>query len=1100
MNKNSKNNISKKNVPAGVFLLGLFLLCFIIGCVFGLVYITTVSSAQTSRERTVKVGYYENEVFEEGAAEGAVKTGYAYEYYRKLSEYTGWNYEYVYGGFDEMYQKLLDGEIDLLAGLAKKEERTSIIGYPMQPMGNEEYSLVKHETDEEISADPATLSGKKIGVLESAIADVLREYLDGYGVSAEVVTFGDYESVFEAFDTGKIDILAAEGDGAYGREHAEVVCPFGAADYYLCVNIKRNDLLEELNTAQAELVAEEPGYLTTLQNKYYSSSISGHAFSSDERNWIKNNVRLTVGYLDRYLPYSATGDEGQVTGIISDIVPEMFGVMGIDSLEFTYIDYQSYDDMIKAVRSGQIDVAFPVGGGLYYAEESGIYQTSAVASATTDLVYLDEYTEETEKLFASNENNRMQSFYIQSHFPDAKIVYYPSIDDCLKAVLNGEVTATTLNGLRANDILRNSKYDDLHLRQLSKTDDRCFGVRIGNEGLLRLLNRGIKLIGTEYAQTKAYRYVGELYEYTFLDVMKEHAWLFLIIALLIIALIFFLIVRDLRRQKRASRLKTDFVSNMSHEIRTPITAILGMNELIQRECDDDEILGYSDNIDKAGKNLLGIINDILDFSKIEAGRMELVINEYSLPEMIMGLSAMTSFRAGEKGLEFSVDVDEDLPCGLIGDEQKLTQVITNLLTNAIKYTAEGSVSLEVKLVSADEGASPGPSEAAGMSDETGGRKMSCKMRVSVADTGIGIRQEEMEKLYSAFDRLDLDHTGTIEGSGLGLAISESMLELMGSHMEVESTYGEGSTFSFVIEQQINDPAVVGDFSAYESGRTSSREHRVASFTAPDARIMIVDDTPMNLQVIEGLLKNNKMQIDTAGSGSGCIDLYKNETYDVIFLDQRMPGMSGMDTLSELKRLYPEKLKNTPVVLLTANALSGARERAMREGFSDYLAKPVSLRDMEEVLLKYLPEEKVFMVSGDEAACDTGDIDPEMLAIVGRMRKISALDVEHGINYCGDEEDYIEALRTYAASVEERSAMLERHRVEGDMEALSILAHSVKSTSDAVGATGLRDMAKELEFAAKDGDTDTVNEKLPVFIDKYQEFGDEISKALVEIEQ
>ena len=581
----------------------------------------TRSGAEGTTGKTVRVGYYENEVFQEGASEGAVKNGYAYEYYRKLSEYTGWNYEYVYGDFDDLYEKLLSGDIDFLAGLAKKEDRMSIIGYPSLPMGNEQYSLVKHEADEAITADPVTLTGKSIGVLESAIADTLREYLSTHNVNAHVKTFGDYETLFQSFDEGKIDILAAEGDGAYGRDHTEVVCSFGVTDYYLCVSKKREDLLEELDITQAELAAEEPSYLTSLKSKYDSSSVSGHTFSADEKSWLKENHSLTVGYLNNYLPYSTTDEDGEASGIVRDIFPEMFELLDISGIEVSYRGYTAYDDMISDVRNGTIDVAFPVGGGLYYAEESGIYQTSAVASATTDLVYRDKYSEDTGTVFAANKNNRMQIYYIQTCFPDAEIKEYPSIDACLDAVMDGEVTATTLNGLRANDILRNSRYDDLHLQQLSKNDDRCFGVKIGNEGLLRLLNRGIGLLGTEYAQSKAYRYAGDLYEYTFFDMLRQHSLLFFAVLLLIVALIFFLVVRDLRRQRRASRMKSDFVSNMSHEIRTPITAILGMNEMIQRECEDKTILGYSDNIERAGESLLGIINDILDFSRIEAGRM-----------------------------------------------------------------------------------------------------------------------------------------------------------------------------------------------------------------------------------------------------------------------------------------------------------------------------------------------------------------------------------------------------------------------------------------------------------------------------------------------
>ena len=344
-------------------------------------------------DKTVRVGYYENEVFQEGASKDAIKTGYAYEYYLKLSEYTGWKYEYIYGSYGELYQMLLDGRVDLLAGLAWKEERGGLIGYPDAAMGHETYSLVKHDTDPGITAEPSTIAGKKIGVLDSAMVSVLEAWMESKGISADVIRFADYGELFGAFDRNKVDILAAEGDGAYGREHAEVLCSFGASDYYLCVNIQRPDLLTELNLAQAQLAVEEPNYLHSLNSKYYSVSMSSRAFSASEREWIDGHSELRAGFLNNYLPYSDTDDQGKVTGIVQDMVPEILNGLGISGIAVSYRSFDSYDDMIAAVNDGSVDVVFPVGGGLYYSEENGIYQSSAVVSAPTELVFSGEYSE-----------------------------------------------------------------------------------------------------------------------------------------------------------------------------------------------------------------------------------------------------------------------------------------------------------------------------------------------------------------------------------------------------------------------------------------------------------------------------------------------------------------------------------------------------------------------------------------------------------------------------------------------------------------------------------------------------------------------------------
>ncbi len=523
------------------------LLCFVI--MIGIICPVSTPAAEKESE-TVRVGYYENEVFQEGAQPGTVKTGYAYEYYQKLSEYTGWKYEYVYGGFGELYQMLLDGEIDLLAGLAWREERASIIGYPEAVMGNESYYLVKHEADMTITEATESLNGCRIGVLESAMVSVLKQYLEDHHVTAEVIAYSDQIELFDAFDAHDVDVLAAESDGASSREHAEIISIFGASEYYLCVNINRPDLLAELNTAQSLLAVEEPNYLHSLSAKYYSASLSSRAFSQAEREWMNNHTMLRVGYLENYLPYSDTDADGNVTGVIRDIIPDILNAVGISDIEVTFTGYKRYDDLIADITAGLIDVAFPVGGGLYYSEENGIYQSNAVASSTTAIIYKGEFTEQTTSLFAVNENNRMQYYYVRTNYPDAEIVFFPSIDDCLSAVLSGKAKCTTLNGLRANEILKNSEYKNLSILQSSYTDDRSFGVKIGNEGLLKILNRGINILGSDYAQNLSFRYMEGLSSYDFTDMLREHMALFGSILMGVAAVIIVLLIRDTNRSKR----------------------------------------------------------------------------------------------------------------------------------------------------------------------------------------------------------------------------------------------------------------------------------------------------------------------------------------------------------------------------------------------------------------------------------------------------------------------------------------------------------------------------------------------------------------------
>ncbi len=301
-------------------------------------------------------------------------------------------------------------------------------------MGSETYNMVKHSDDDSITYSYSTLTGKKIGVLDSAMVGVLEKFLDEHDITADVHKYPDYQSMLDDFDNGNVDAFVAESDGAADRDNAELLYAFGSNDYYLCVTLDRKDLLEELNIAQEQLSVEEPNYINSLRIKYYSSSISSRSMSNAEKKWLGEHQELRVGYFDNYLPFSDTDDSGNATGMVVELLPHMMEELGITDLTVSYKGYSNYDDMISDMREGIIDVAFQVGGGLYYSEQNGIYQSSTVESSSTEIVYKGEYTEGTETDFAVNENNRMQFYYVSAHYPDAKITFYPTIEDCLEAV------------------------------------------------------------------------------------------------------------------------------------------------------------------------------------------------------------------------------------------------------------------------------------------------------------------------------------------------------------------------------------------------------------------------------------------------------------------------------------------------------------------------------------------------------------------------------------------------------------------------------------------------------------------------------------------
>ncbi len=398
--------------------------------------------------------------------------------------------------------------------------------------------------------------------------------------------------------------------------------------------------------------------------------------------------------------------------------------------------------------------------------------------------------------------------------------------------------------------------------------------------------------------------------------------------------------------EEASRAKSDFLASMSHEIRTPINAILGMDELIIREYDDSQLRQYALNIRNAGNTLMSIINDILDFSKIESGKMELVPVEYDVPLMIYDLVSMEKPRAEKKDLTFIVNADENIPRTLYGDNIRIKQCILNLLTNAVKYTEQGCVAMTVGFEQTD--------------------RDHIKLRVSVKDTGIGIKPEDIERLFTPFERVDLERNRSVEGTGLGMSIVKRLLAMMDSQLEVTSEYGKGSEFSFEVLQEVRDPRPMGNYKTSYDKVIETEVVYHEQFIAPEARILIVDDIEMNLTVASGLLKKTEIQVDTALGGKEALELTAKQKYDVLFIDDRMPGMSGGEMLRELRSRTDDPNSAVPCIVLTANAIAGARDSYMKLGFEDYLSKPIDGTEFEKMLQRYLPKEKV-LIPGSSAA-------------------------------------------------------------------------------------------------------------------------------------
>lgn len=547
-------------------------------------------------------------------------------------------------------------------------------------------------------------------------------------------------------------------------------------------------------------------------------------------------------------------------------------------------------------------------------------------------------------------------------------------------------------------------------------------------------------------------------------------------------------VYDLTKEKnmleevvRANEAKSQFLANMSHEIRTPINGILGMDSVLLKECHDENLREYAKNIQSAGQSLLSIINDILDISKIESGKMEILTIRYQLFSVLNDCYNLTKIKLQNKPVSFIMQINEKLPSWLYGDEVRIRQIINNFLSNAVKYTKEGNITFELDFEE--------------KTDEQ------ILLVITVRDTGIGIKEEDLGKLFESFTRIEEKRNRNIEGTGLGLNLTKNLVNLMGGEVFAESTYGKGSCFTAKIPQKIADAKPMGDFGKRYQQYLSTSDDDKLSFLAPDAKILVVDDVTMNLKVVEGLLKATKIQIDTAVSGSECLECVKTTPYQMIFLDHMMPEMDGLETLEHMKNLADNPNAQTPVIMLTANAIVGAKEEYIEAGFTDYLTKPIRETELLEMILKYLPEELVCENGGQgiEKSQDAQDMEQPEVGGEGaeplqRLEQLEGLDVKTGLTYCMNEEDfYIEMLQEFLQA--DKASQLKHFLAEEDWDNYRTTVHALKSTSLTIGAAHLSGEAKALEMAAKEGNMDYIRSHHDGVMDEYKELTDHLKEIL-----
>ena len=520
----------------------------------------------------------------------------------------------------------------------------------------------------------------------------------------------------------------------------------------------------------------------------------------------------------------------------------------------------------------------------------------------------------------------------------------------------------------------------------------------------------------------------------------------------------------------AREAQAKFLANMSHEIRTPINAVIGMNEMILRENEDPTVEEYAQNIKRASNILLELVNEILDFSKIESGQLEIAEDKYYLADIIQDEKMLLDTRIGEKPIDIQIQADKKLPSVLYGDEIRLKQILTNLLSNAAKYTEKGTITLKVFF------------------QWINSEKISLCFQIK--DTGKGIKEEDLPTLFEEFRRLDINKNRNVEGTGLGLNIVKQLVYLMQGNISVDSEYGKGSTFTVFIPQKVLDSTPIGDYeqTAKKNKRRDGLEK--THFTAKKARVLVVDDNAMNLTLMKALLKRTEMEVDAVASGKECLHFTRKKKYHIILMDHMMPGMDGVETLHRLRAEVDNPNKDTIVIALTANAVAGSREMYLEYGFNNYFAKPIQADRLDELLIDYLPADLIH-IEYDDTKTKAGKT-PEKTGAenADAEQNLLMIDRELGVSYCMESEElYQEVLAEFCNQMEEYFPKLDRHFKERDWNSYAVIAHAVKSNSRTIGATAFSDLSFKHECAGKTGDT--------VFIEENYEWYVELLRALVE---
>ena len=913
------------------------------------------AAAETAPVKVVRVGSFED-TFNYCNEKGARK-GYGYELLQTLSGYTGWQFEYVTCDWSDCFEKLENGEIDIMGGISYTEDRAEEMLFSDEPMGEEKYYLYADLSRADISAsDFKTLDGKKIGVVMGTEPEVmLTEWEEKHGIKTQHVNISNNEDVKQKLANHEIDCFVSLEESYWAELGISTITRVGKSSIYYVLNKDRSDLKEELDNAMRALDEEAPFYTADLCKKYFSLDYKP-ILTGEEKAWLKEHGAIRMGFLTSDSGVSTYDPAtGEITGTITDYIQFAADCLGNQKLEFQLVGYDDKEAELNALKSGEIDMIFHFDQSPNLAEEYRLARTNTTWTANMMVVTNQQlFTENKVNRVAVPQNKISLTRYIAFYYPQWEIVDCDTQEDAIKLVKDGQADCFIIG---VGSEAKYSKNHGFYSVPLPNPANSCFAVKSGNRSLLSILNKTLKAMPANMLTSSLAMHKSSARKVTLSDFIKDNFFMVLLVSSIAVAAILLTILKLLQKARKAeaaakkaandtqelnaklqvavekaesaNRAKSTFLFNMSHDIRTPMNAIIGYADLASRHSDDPaKLKKYMENIQVCGQNLLMLLNNVLDLARIENDKTEMEYSVSDIEKDFRNCIAMFQNQADGKGQTLTVTTHLLHPY-VYADIPHLTEVCTNLVSNAVKYTGAGGT------IRCDITQKPGEKEGW------------CDTVITVADNGIGMSQEFQKHIFEPFERERTSTVSKVEGSGIGMGIVKKLVGLMGGTVEVESKIGVGSTFTVTIPCRI----------------ASQEETQAKRETAPSdekslsgTKILLAEDNDLNAEIAVELLREEGCTVDRAKDGVECVDMLEkaaNGTYQMILMDIQMPVMNGYDAAKKIRRMDDPQKAGIPIIAMTANAFTEDRQVALDAGMNDHIAKPINMNVLVPTIQKYL---------------------------------------------------------------------------------------------------------------------------------------------------